>query len=133
MVLTGLFLYARSMISMLFLGRLGELALAGGSLAIGFANITGYSVLSGLSIGMEPICGQAFGAKKYKILGLAMQKMTLLLLLTSIVIASLWLNMKIYFSFFAKMKTSPMKLESTFFILFQTFLHSLFYILYVHI
>ncbi|KAE8717195.1 hypothetical protein F3Y22_tig00110057pilonHSYRG00192 [Hibiscus syriacus] len=94
LVLTGLLLYSRSMISMMFLGRLGELALAGGSLAIGFANITGYSVLSGLSMGMEPICGQAFGAKRYKILGLAMQKMILLLLSTSIIIASLWLNMK---------------------------------------
>ena len=56
MILTGLLLYLRSMISMLFLGRLGGLALAGGSLAIGFANITGYSVLSGLAMGMEPIC-----------------------------------------------------------------------------
>ncbi|KHN15680.1 Multidrug and toxin extrusion protein 1 [Glycine soja] len=42
MILTGLLLYCRSMISMLFLGRLGELALAGGSLAVGFANISGY-------------------------------------------------------------------------------------------
>ncbi|KAJ6703643.1 PROTEIN DETOXIFICATION [Salix viminalis] len=64
MILTGLLLYSRSMISMIFLGRQGELALAGGSLAIGFANITGYSILSGLSMGMEPICGQAFGARK---------------------------------------------------------------------
>ncbi|KAE8732299.1 hypothetical protein F3Y22_tig00002237pilonHSYRG01527 [Hibiscus syriacus] len=94
MVLTGLLLYSRSMISMLFLGRLGELALAGGSLAIGFANITGYSVLSGLAMGMEPICGQAFGAKRYKILGVTMQKTILLLLSTSIAIASLWFNMK---------------------------------------
>ncbi|KAK8584263.1 hypothetical protein V6N13_109655 [Hibiscus sabdariffa] len=94
MVLTGLLLYSRSMISMLFLGRLGELALAGGSLAIGFANITGYSLLSGLAMGMEPICGQAFGAKRYKILGLTMQKMILVLLLTSIAIACLWFNMK---------------------------------------
>ncbi|KAE8710868.1 LOB domain-containing protein 24 [Hibiscus syriacus] len=45
-------------------------------------------------MGMEPICGQAFGAKRYKILGFTMQKMILLLLLTSIVIASLWFNMK---------------------------------------
>ncbi|XVF51554.1 hypothetical protein PTKIN_Ptkin04bG0194100 [Pterospermum kingtungense] len=94
MVLAGLLLYSRSIISMLFLGRLGELALAGGSLAIGFANITGYSVLSGLAMGMEPICGQAFGAKRYKLLGLTMQRMILLLLLTSTIIASLWLNMK---------------------------------------
>ncbi|KAG4135125.1 hypothetical protein ERO13_D08G197300v2, partial [Gossypium hirsutum] len=71
MVLTGLLLYSRSMISMLFLGRLGELALAGGSLAIGLANITGF-----------------------KVLGLTMQKMILMLLLTSIAIASLWFSMK---------------------------------------
>ncbi|KAL3743120.1 hypothetical protein ACJRO7_018421 [Eucalyptus globulus] len=94
MVLTGLPIYARSAISMLFLGHLGDLALAGGSLAIGFANITGYSVLSGLAMGMEPICGQAFGAGRYKVLGLTMQRTILLLLLTSIPISVLWLNMK---------------------------------------
>ncbi|XP_074315893.1 protein DETOXIFICATION 49 [Silene latifolia] len=94
LVLTGLILYSRSMISMLFLGQIGELALAGGSLAIGFANITGYSILSGLAMGMEPICGQAFGAKKYKLLGLVMQRTILLLLLASLPISLLWLNMK---------------------------------------
>ncbi|CAO2827211.1 unnamed protein product [Amaranthus hypochondriacus] len=94
LVLTGLILYSRSMISMLFLGHIGDLALAGGSLAIGFANITGYSILSGLAMGMEPICAQAFGAKRYKLLGLVMQKTILLLLLTTIPISILWLNMK---------------------------------------
>ncbi|KAM6588006.1 hypothetical protein CsatA_010611 [Cannabis sativa] len=94
MVLTGLLLYSRSLISMLFLGRLGELSLAGGSLAIGFANITGYSVLSGLAMGMEPICGQAFGAKRFKLLGLTLQRTVILLLLTSLPIAILWLNMR---------------------------------------
>ncbi|PON57821.1 Multi antimicrobial extrusion protein [Trema orientale] len=94
MILTGLLLYSRSMISMLFLGRLGELALAGGSLAVGFANITGYSILSGLAMGMEPICGQAFGAKKNTLLGLCLQRTVLLLILTSIPISLLWLNMK---------------------------------------
>lgn len=94
MILTGLLLYSRSMISMLFLGRLGELALAGGSLAVGFANITGYSILSGLAMGMEPICGQAFGAKKNTLLGLCLQRTVLLLTLTSIPICVLWLNMK---------------------------------------
>ncbi|KAL7587112.1 hypothetical protein Lser_V15G35930 [Lactuca serriola] len=94
MVLTGMLLYSRSMISMLFLGHLGELSLAGGSLAIGFANITGYSILSGLSMGMEPICGQAFGAGKHTRLGLCLQKTILLLLLTSFPISLLWINMK---------------------------------------
>ncbi|XP_061372979.1 protein DETOXIFICATION 49-like [Gastrolobium bilobum] len=94
MILTGLLLYCRSMISMLFLGHLGELALAGGSLAVGFANITGYSILSGLAVGMEPICGQAFGAKKFTLLGLYLQRTILLLLFTSVPISMLWLYMK---------------------------------------
>ncbi|KAM3271040.1 protein DETOXIFICATION 49 [Capsicum chacoense] len=93
MIFTGLLLYSRSMISMLFLGRLGELSLAGGSLAIGFANITGYSILSGLAMGMEPLCGQAFGAKRFKILGLSLQRTVILLLLISIPISFLWCNM----------------------------------------
>ncbi|KAI9080821.1 hypothetical protein K1719_037223 [Acacia pycnantha] len=94
MILTGLLLYCRSMISMLFLGGLGELALAGGSLALGFANITGYSILSGLATGMEPICGQAFGAKRFTLLGLCLQRTVLLLLFTCIPISLLWIYMK---------------------------------------
>ncbi|KAJ3682102.1 hypothetical protein LUZ60_014675 [Juncus effusus] len=94
MILTGLILYLRSMISMLFLGQLGSLALAGGSLAIGFANITGYSVLSGLAMGMEPICGQAFGARRHKLLGLALQRTILILLCVSLPIALSWTYMK---------------------------------------
>lgn len=102
MILTGLLLYPRSMISMLFLGRLGDLALAGGSLAVGFANISGYSILSGLAMGMEPICGQAFGAKRYTLIGLSLQRTVLLLFLTSIPIALLWVNMKTILIFFGQ-------------------------------
>ncbi|PWA66359.1 Multi antimicrobial extrusion protein [Artemisia annua] len=94
MILTGLLLYSRSVISMVFLGHLGDLSLAGGSLAIGFANITGYSILSGLAMGMEPICGQAFGAGKYTRLGLCLQRTVLLLLCTSFPISILWIYMK---------------------------------------
>ncbi|KAF8406152.1 hypothetical protein HHK36_008232 [Tetracentron sinense] len=92
--ITGLLLYSRAMISMIFLGFLGELELAGGSLSIGFANITGYSVISGLAMGMEPICGQAYGAKQLKLLGLTLQRTVLLLLSASIPISFIWLNMK---------------------------------------
>ncbi|KAK7275879.1 hypothetical protein RIF29_17005 [Crotalaria pallida] len=92
--ITGLLLYSRAMISMIFLGYLGEMELAGGSLSIGFANITGYSVISGLAMGMEPICGQAYGAKQWKLLGLTLQRTILLLLSTSIPISFMWLNMK---------------------------------------
>ncbi|GMI82750.1 BUSH-AND-CHLOROTIC-DWARF 1, ZRIZI, Arabidopsis abnormal shoot4 [Hibiscus trionum] len=92
--ISSLLIYSRAMISMLFLGYLGELELAGGSLAIGVANITGYSVISGLAMGMEPICGQAYGAKQWKLLGLTLQRTVLLLLSASIPISFMWVNMK---------------------------------------
>ncbi|ONK62574.1 uncharacterized protein A4U43_C07F5530 [Asparagus officinalis] len=93
-IISSFLLYSRSLISMFFLGHLGHVQLAGGSLAIAFANITGYSVLRGLSMGMEPICGQAFGAKKLSILSLTFQKTLLLLLLVTIPISLLWIKMR---------------------------------------
>lgn len=91
--LTALIIYSRSILSMLFLGHLGDLELAGGSLAIAFANITGYSVLSGLALGMEPLCSQAFGAQRPKLLSLTLQRSVIFLLFSSIPISLLWLNM----------------------------------------
>ncbi|XP_021910388.1 protein DETOXIFICATION 48 [Carica papaya] len=92
--MAGLLIYSRALISMLFLGYLGELELAGGSLSIGFANITGYSVISGLAMGMEPICGQAYGAKQWKLLGITLQRTVLLLISSSLPISIMWINMK---------------------------------------
>ncbi|KAL0910178.1 hypothetical protein M5K25_021126 [Dendrobium thyrsiflorum] len=91
--LTALFLYSRSVVSMLFLGLLGNLPLAAGSMALAFANITGYSVLSGLSLGMEPLCSQAFGANQHKILSLTLYRSILFLLCSSIPISFLWIYM----------------------------------------
>ncbi|KAM7266612.1 hypothetical protein ACFE04_004509 [Oxalis oulophora] len=92
--ITGLLLYSRAMISMLFLGYLGDLQLAGGSFSIGFANITGYSVIAGLAMGMEPICTQAYGGKQFRLLGITLQRTILLLLATSVPISFLWINAK---------------------------------------
>ncbi|KAJ8421828.1 hypothetical protein Cgig2_022203 [Carnegiea gigantea] len=92
-LLTNLILYSRSMLSMVFLGRIGELELAAGSLAIAFANITGYSVLSGLALGMEPLCSQAFGAHRPKLLSLTLHRCVLFLLSCSLPISLLWARM----------------------------------------
>ncbi|XP_052181827.1 protein DETOXIFICATION 51-like [Diospyros lotus] len=91
--LTALILYSRSIVSMLFLGHLGDLELAAGSLAIAFANITGYSVLSGLALGMEPLCSQAFGAQRPKLLSLTLHRSVIFLLVSAIPISFLWINM----------------------------------------
>ncbi|XP_027343209.1 protein DETOXIFICATION 51-like [Abrus precatorius] len=90
--LTGLIFYSRSMVSMLFLGNLGDMELAAGSLGMAFANITGYSVLSGLALGMEPLCSQAFGAKRKNLMSLTLHRCIIFLLLCSIPISLLWLN-----------------------------------------
>jgi len=93
MVGAGILFYMRSLVSMVFLGRLGQLPLAGGSLALGFANITGYSVLSGLAGGMDPVCGQAFGAGRTDLLRAALRRTVLLLLAASVPIGMLWVAM----------------------------------------
>ncbi|KAL7137593.1 hypothetical protein ABFS83_10G103500 [Erythranthe nasuta] len=90
--LTALIVYSRSMVSMLFLGQLGDSELAAGSLAMAFANISGYSVLSGLALGMEPLCSQAFGAHRPKLLSLTLHRSVIFLLLCSLPITFLWLN-----------------------------------------
>ncbi|CAN6169691.1 unnamed protein product [Urochloa humidicola] len=90
---TALLLYSRTALSMLFLGSIGDLPLAAGSLAIAFANITGYSVLSGLSLGMDPLCSQAFGANNPRLLGLTLYRSVLFLLCCSLPLSLLWLNM----------------------------------------
>ncbi|XP_074569455.1 protein DETOXIFICATION 53 [Curcuma longa] len=92
MVMIGLLFFSKLVISMLFLGRLGEAELAGGSMAMAFANISGNSVLMGLALGMEPICGQAYGARRWAVLTQALHKTILLLLLVTVPVSIIWLN-----------------------------------------
>lgn len=84
--------FAKLAITTSFLGRLGELELAGGTLGFTFANVTGFSVLTGLCGAMDPICGQAYGAKNFKLLHKTLLMATLLLLLATLPISFLWLN-----------------------------------------
>lgn len=86
--------YLRSIVSVVCMGRLGGMELAGGALAIGFTNITGYSVLSGLAMAMDPICGQALGSHNRPLLALVLRRTILLLLCASAPIAVLWLNLE---------------------------------------
>ncbi|CAN7039403.1 hypothetical protein BRARA_B01525 [Brassica rapa] len=92
LVFTGLLLYFRSFVSLFFLGGLGDHTLAGGSLALAFANITGYSFFSGLTMGVESICSQAFGAKRYNLVMATIKRGIALLLFTSLPVFLLWIN-----------------------------------------
>lgn len=94
LIITGLLVYCKSVISMMFMGRLGKDALAGGSLSNGIANITGYSIISGLAMGMESISSQACGAKQWLLMGQTLQRTIVILFLSSIPICILWLNIE---------------------------------------
>ncbi|CAL8151127.1 unnamed protein product [Prunus armeniaca] len=76
--------------SVMFAGHLGQLQLAAANLAISWANATGLAVVSGLSGALETLCGQAFGAKQYGMLGQYLQASCLISLLASLLISSLW-------------------------------------------
>lgn len=86
--------YLRAMVSVLCLGRLGGLQLAGGALSIGFTNITGYAVLNGLASGMDPVCGQAYGFGNWAKIGLTLQRTILILLTSCLPISLLWVNLE---------------------------------------
>ncbi|GMH20053.1 hypothetical protein Nepgr_021894 [Nepenthes gracilis] len=86
--------YLKNMILVVCMGRLGSLELAGGSLAIGFTNISGYSILSGLAMGMEPLCSQAFGSRNISLVTLTVQRTIIMLIFASLPIGLLWFNLE---------------------------------------
>ncbi|KAK1606004.1 hypothetical protein QYE76_029677 [Lolium multiflorum] len=78
------------MISLMFLGHLGELQLAGATMATSFAGFTGFSLLNGLASGLETLCGQAFGARQYHLVCVHKQRGMLILTLLSVPLAVVW-------------------------------------------
>ncbi|RCV06035.1 hypothetical protein SETIT_1G131000v2 [Setaria italica] len=62
------------MISIMFVGHLGKLPLAGASVASSFATVTGFSLLGGMAYSLETLCGQAFGAARHHLLGVYKQR-----------------------------------------------------------
>ncbi|XP_065860354.1 protein DETOXIFICATION 16-like isoform X2 [Euphorbia lathyris] len=77
-------------ISVMFVGHLGQLPLSSASVASSFAAVTGFSVLLGMGSALETVCGQAFGAKEYHMLGIHTQRAILTLLVLSIPLAIIW-------------------------------------------
>ncbi|TVU32467.1 hypothetical protein EJB05_24198 [Eragrostis curvula] len=77
-------------ISLMFVGHLGELALAGASLATSFAGATGFYLMMGMSSCLDTLCGQAFGAEQHRLVGVYKQRAMLVLGLVSIPVAVVW-------------------------------------------
>ncbi|XWS10014.1 hypothetical protein CRYUN_Cryun39dG0039200 [Craigia yunnanensis] len=114
MILTNVFYYAITLVSVMFSGHLGELELAGATLANSWAShrlrfrvirilipwtrLQGISsefpwlshIKIGLSGALETLCGQGFGAKTYRMLGIYLQASCIISCLFSIIISILW-------------------------------------------
>ncbi|KAL6640139.1 hypothetical protein ACP70R_021988 [Stipagrostis hirtigluma subsp. patula] len=71
------------MISIMFVGHLGKLDLAGASITTSFTS-------SGMATSLDTLCGQAFGAEQHHLLGIYKQRAMLVLALVSVPVAALW-------------------------------------------
>ncbi|KAI9184819.1 hypothetical protein LWI28_001378 [Acer negundo] len=90
MILTNVFYYAIPLVSAMFAGHFGNLELAGATLANSWATITGFAFMTGLSGALETLCGQGFGAKEYRMLGIYLQASCIISFLFSIVVSICW-------------------------------------------
>lgn len=92
--ITGAMLMRRSvdLISVVFVGHIGREYLAGVGLATVTANVTGYSMLIGLTGGLSTQAGIAKGARDVPALVLAFQRCVLIAACACIPITLLWLH-----------------------------------------
>ncbi|KAJ4838979.1 Protein DETOXIFICATION 16 [Turnera subulata] len=92
LILANLLQYSIQIISVMFVGHLGELSLSGASMGTSFAAVTGFSFLVGMASALDTFCGQSYGAKQYHMLGIHTQRAMFVLLLVSIPLAFIWAN-----------------------------------------
>ncbi|KAG8638767.1 hypothetical protein MANES_14G060800v8 [Manihot esculenta] len=90
LVLVSFLQYSLQMISVMFVGHLGELSLSSASMATSFAGVTGFALMLGMGSALETFCGQAYGARQFHMLGVHLQRAMLVLVLTSIPISFIW-------------------------------------------
>ncbi|KAL3502070.1 hypothetical protein ACH5RR_036519 [Cinchona calisaya] len=86
--------YLMSMSTQIFSGHLGNLELAAASLGNTGIQIFAYGLMLGMGSAVETLCGQAFGAKKYDMLGIYLQRSTILLSLTGVLLTIIYVFSK---------------------------------------
>ncbi|KAK8507998.1 hypothetical protein V6N12_025107 [Hibiscus sabdariffa] len=82
--------YLMSMSTQIFSGHLGNLELAAASLGNTGIQIFTYGLLLGMGSAVETLCGQAFGAQKYDMLGIYLQRSAVLLTITGILLTLIY-------------------------------------------
>lgn len=91
LVITFLLENSLSTVSVFTVGHLGAVELAAVSMGSMTANITGYATIQGISTALDTLCPQAFGAKKYHLVGDYMQKCILFTSVLMLPILIVWI------------------------------------------
>ncbi|XP_074270118.1 protein DETOXIFICATION 40-like isoform X2 [Silene latifolia] len=83
-----------SVSTQIFCGHLGNLELAAASLGNTGIQVLAYGLMLGMGSAVETLCGQAYGANKYDMLGIYMQRSTILLTVTAIPLTMVYIFSK---------------------------------------
>ncbi|GMH05315.1 hypothetical protein Nepgr_007155 [Nepenthes gracilis] len=83
-VLVYLINNAMSLSSRIFAGQLGNLELAAASLGSSGIQLLAYGLMLGMGSAVETLCGQAYGAHRYEMLGIYLQRSTIVLTATGV-------------------------------------------------
>ncbi|XP_052626342.1 protein DETOXIFICATION 40 isoform X1 [Lactuca sativa] len=83
-----------SMSTQIFCGHLGNLQLAAASLGNNGVQLFAYGVMLGMGSAVETLCGQAYGAQQFEMLGIYLQRSTILLMATAIPLMFLYIFSK---------------------------------------
>ncbi|KAJ0046675.1 hypothetical protein Pint_04598 [Pistacia integerrima] len=75
----------------MFASHLGKLELARATLANSWAVVTGFAFMTGLNGALETLCGQGFGARLYKIVGIYLQAYCIISFFFSIILSVVWI------------------------------------------
>ncbi|KAJ1404326.1 Multi antimicrobial extrusion protein [Sesbania bispinosa] len=90
-VIVYLINYVMSMSTQIFSGHLGNLELAAASLGNTGIQVFAYGLMLGMGSAVETLCGQAFGARKFEMLGIYLQRSTVLLTLAGVILTLIYI------------------------------------------
>ncbi|KAI9127720.1 hypothetical protein K1719_000713 [Acacia pycnantha] len=83
-----------SMSTQIFCGHLGNLQLAAANLGNTGIQVFVYGVMLGMGSAVETLCGQAYGGRKFEMLGIYMQRSMILLMATAIPLTLIYIFSK---------------------------------------
>ncbi|CAL9092015.1 unnamed protein product [Musa acuminata var. zebrina] len=84
-------LQTMSVITQAYAGHIGDLELASFAIAFTVVAFLAFGLLLGMASALETLCGQAFGAKQYHMLGVYMQRSMVVLFLCALLLLPLYI------------------------------------------